>query len=255
MPSLRYYSTRTVQSLLEHVDDRLDWYYEPGDLEVDMPDEIEQPIRDSGLDYGEIADLLSSRSTSTDDDTNALAVYGALNFLTRQQAADERLWTYLCHVECPQYTAARWLDQRPADRKAAARKVQNHFFVRDNRSLVRDNALSRLWWLGLIAHEADAEAPALFLKILLHKQDIRSALIERPSISMNARIIRAIYVVMREHWEAEAEKAPLFLRDKFRLWMINLNRRGGVVLLDALGDNQLDAVIRAEAKAALDATR
>ena len=251
MPSLHYYSTRTVQSLLDHVDDRLDWYYEPGDLEIDMPNEIEQPIRDSGLDYGEIADFLSSRSTSTDDDANALAVYDALSFLTRQQAADERLWTYLCHVECPQYTATRWLDRRPADRKAATRKVRNHFFVSDNRSLVRDNALSRLWWLGLIAHEADAEDPDLFLKILLHKQDIRSALIERPSISMNARIIRAIYAVMREYWEAEAEKAPLFQRKKFRRWMVNLNRRGGVVLLDALSDDQLDSLIRAEAEAAL----
>ena len=256
MSSLHHYSARATEALLDAVNDRLDWYYDPDAAPPRVSGEIQRPIREAGFDYGGLAHLLSSQnSASSDDDANALVVYDALRFLSRQQAADERLWTYLCHVECAQYTAARWLDDRPADPEDAARKVRNHFFVLSNRALVRDNAVSRLWWLGSIAHRTDPDAPAQFLEILLHRQDIRSALIERPSISMNDRIIRAIYAVMRECWERDGAKALLFQREQFRDWMVNLNRRGGVVLLDALSDHQLDEVVRAEAKSALAVTR
>ena len=43
----------------------------------------------------------------------------------------------------------------------------------------------------------------------------------------------------------------LFERDNFRNWMIALNRRGGVVLLDALPDDALNRLLRAEAKLAV----
>ena len=55
-------------------------------------------------------------------------------------------------------------------------RVLNHFFAVGNRALVRDNGISRLWWLGKIANDVDNEDPLRFLTILLHRQDVRSAL-------------------------------------------------------------------------------
>lgn len=252
MPKLQYFTATAVDELRGDIVERLDWYYHPSAEDARKWVKAGDAIRGADIAVDELSDLLTiGAQPSRDDAANAIALYRALEKLTPHQASDERLWTYLAHTQGAEYVAARWLSYRPEDDVKAAQKVRNHFFARGNRALIRDNGISRLWWLGLIAHQADTEDPALFLKILLHKQDIRSALIERPSISMNARIIRAIYAVMRECWEAEAEKAPLFLRDKFRLWMINLNRRGGVILLDALNDAQLDSLIRAEAEAVL----
>ena len=129
------------------------------------------------------------------------------------------------------------------------REVRNHFFAMGNRALIRDNGISRLWWLGKIGHDVEPENPLEFLRILLHRQDVRSALIERPSVSTNRRVLRGIYEVMREHWHGGG---TLFARENFRLWMIALNRRGGVVLLDALPDQDLGQLLREEALIAVD---
>lgn len=177
-------------------------------------------------------------------------MYEAFRELTLRQAADERLWTYLCHVEYPQYVSRRWLAVRPANVEDAARKVRNHFFAPSNRALIRDNGLSRLWWLGSIAHEVEPDAPHEFLERLLHRQDVRSALIERPSVSMNRRVLSAINTVMADYWQRDRS---LFERDPFRAWMIGLNRRGGVVLLDALPDDLLAELLEEEARRALSA--
>ena len=65
------------------------------------------------------------------------------------------MWVYLCHCDCPQYVTARWLGRRPDKDEDAVREVRNHFFAVGNRALIRDNAVSRLWWLGKIAHDID----------------------------------------------------------------------------------------------------
>ena len=58
-----------------------------------------------------------------------------------------------------------------------------------------------------------------------------------------------IYKVMVEQWQGKRE---IFHRDTFRQWMINLNRRGGVILLDALDQATLDKLLCDEARAAIE---
>ena len=198
----------------------------------------------------ELATVLKvdQRTPSRSDGDNALAVYRALSKLTAHQASIERLWTYLCHFDCPEYVATRWLRDRPQAKGEAVKRVQNHFFAKGNRGLIRDNGVARLWWLGRIAHDVAPSAPEDFLTILLHRQDTRSTLIERPSVSMSRDVLRAIYTVMKESWEGDRE---LLAREAFRRWMIALNRRGGVVLLDALDGDALARLLREEAQTAL----
>lgn len=248
MPRLRLYTTRAVEELRASIRDRLDWYYAPqGRLAVAPNDTRESRVLEfPGLSALVVAPAQQSRT----DDVNALVVYEALSGLTPHQASDERLWVYLCHQEHPQYVAGRWLDHRPANDDVAVREVRNHFFAVGNRALIRDNGLSRLWWLGKIASDVAPEDPAQFLVILLHRQDVRSALIERPSVSMNRRVLRVIYEEMQRHWE---NGGKLFEREAFRSWMRALNRRGGVTLLDALPDKPLADLVREEADRALGA--
>ena len=133
--------------------------------------------------------------------------------------------------------------------EAAIREVKNHFFAVGNRALIRDNGISRLWWLGKIATDVAPEVPGEFLKILLHRQDVRSALIERPSVSMNRRVLRVIYKEMLRHW---TNGGQLFEREPFRGWMRALNRRGGVILLDALPGEALADLVREEAERSIE---
>ena len=248
MAQLRYYTSHAVDHLRHEVAASLDWYYSPNG--PPPADSVSADIRESRLEAPALADklVMDARPPSETDADNALIVYEALAELTPHQASMERLWAYLCHRDCPEYVAARWLNRRPASDDDAVREVRNHFFAVGNRALIRDNAVSRLWWLGKIAHEAAADDPGEFLEILLHRQDVRSALIERPSVSMNRRVLRIIYGVMKEYW---ASDRTLFEREAFRRWMVALNRSGGVVLLDAMPDDDLRLLVSQEAKAAL----
>ena len=246
MAQLRYYTTKAVEELRKSIQDRLDWDYAPM---RQRPKHSPVDVRESRLPAVDLTNLTVNpvRPSNTDGD-NALAVYRALPELTPHQASDERLWVYLCHQECPEYVAGRWLTARPADAAKAVQEVRNHFFAVGNRALIRDNGLSRLWWLGKIATEVAADEARQFLIILLHRQDVRSALIERPSVSMNRRVLRVIYEEMQQHW---TNGGRLFERETFRSWMRALNRRGGVILLDALPDKALAELVHEEAERSL----
>ena len=243
----KYFTEISVARLRSEAEKRLDLYYSSEDLAnlASM-----DAVRDSRVDMLSFADRLSyAEPVSGTDVDNALCVFDALKSLKPKQAADERLWVYLCHNECADYVRRRWLGERPVSDDVARSRVLNHFFARDNRALIRDNGISRLWWLGHIAHRIDSENPRQFLEIVLHRQDVRSALLERPSVAMNERVLRSIYEVMLEHWQSDRE---LFQRETFRRWMVGLNRRGGVILLDALDSSQLDELVRGEARIALE---
>ena len=249
MTNLRYYTTQVVEDLRSRITEYLDWYYIPEGLPLAVA--TVGGVRESRLPRPALAQQLvvdAARPSSTDVE-NALIVYEALSGLTPHQASIERMWVYLCHNDCPQYVATRWLGRRPENDNDAVRQVRNHFFAVGNRALIRDNAVSRLWWLGKIACDVDPNNPREFLTILLHRQDVRSALIERPSVSTNRRVLRGIYEVMREHW---SNGGALFAREAFRSWMIALNRRGGVILLDALPEDALGRFLREEARRAVD---
>ena len=246
MAQLRYYTAKAVEELRRSVQDRLDWYYTPA---RNRPNLSPVDVRESRLAAADLTSLtVNPVRPSNTDGGNALTVYQGLSELTPHQASDERLWVYLCHQECPEYVAGRWLNARPAEDAKAIQEIKNHFFAVGNRALIRDNGLSRLWWLGKVATDVAPEGPREFLDILLHRQDVRSALIERPSVSMNRQVLRVIYQEMQEHW---SNGGQLFERQVFRRWMRALNRRGGVVLLDALPDKALADLVHEEAERSL----
>ena len=244
---IRYFTSASIEELRLTVRDRLENYYSAQPISLpEFTDTRETSIFTDSL--TEILDVMDG-SLHENDAQNAIRVYKALAKLTPHQASEERLWVYLCHVECFIYVTRRFLRQRPDSDEEAETRVLNHFFAKSNRAILRDNGVSRLWWLGYIAHQVDEQSPHIFLEILLHKKDLRSSILDRPFISMNRRILKSIYLIMQEHWEAN--QLQLFQRNVFRNWMIGLNRRGGVVLLDSLPDTELRNLVSREAELSL----
>ena len=237
MKPLCYFTASFVEVLRKQASKSLDWYFGEREKSPTLTLSKDQ-VRTSELKFPDFACSLyvDPSNPSRSDAQNALVVYKSLKELSSHQASIERLWVYLCHCICPDYVTARWFYQRPKDRDAMVRQVRNHFFATGNRALIRDNGVSRLWWLGKIAHDVEPDEPSLFLEILLYRQDVRAALIERSSMSMNRQVLRGIYLVMREQWYGDC---VLFARNNFRAWMIALNRRGGVILLDSLPEEEL----------------
>ncbi|MXY58838.1 MAG: hypothetical protein F4029_03035 [Gammaproteobacteria bacterium] len=245
MNVVRYYTEEAVGELLGQIVDQKTWYLAPNTAYSSL--QSRNPVRDTEIPSGQLANVLKTKGRKPErhDPSNALVVYRALANLTPHQASDIRLWTYLCHNECSTYVASRWLRGRSGSNENVARDIYNHFFVHGNRGLIRDNGISRLWWLGHIAHCVDPGQPERFLDVLLFRQDPRSALIERPSVSRNYRVLKSVYLVMKKDFETK--ERTLFVRETFREWMKGLNRQGGVVLLDALTDGRLDRLVKREA--------
>ena len=255
MPELHYYTADAVLELRDKVRERIDWYFDPTAPSFEIT--TAAPRRDTKLEVRAWAQelVIDESAPAQSDAANALVIYSSMAKLTPHQASDDRLWTYLCHNEGREYVAWRWLHGYAPDSDRAMNQIFSHFFVTRgdrSRSLIRGNGLSRLWWLGAIAHRVDRNEPRRFLDTILYRQDIRSALIERPSVSMNDVVLRAIYTVMRE--DLDTQQKALFQREAFRSWMKNLNRRGGVILLDAVPPPQLKSLVRREAERALELT-
>lgn len=258
MTNLKYFAETDVDRLAKEIPDHLDWYGSP----TKRPPTTwidESALKPTGIQSAELASRLKSTSGRPEitDVQYAQYVHETLKTLSPRQAADARLWTYLCHFECPEYVAWRWPYRRSrrakiSEKQARAIHVRNHFFAYGQRAIIRDNGLSRLWWLGHIAESVAPGAAQKFLEIILHKQDVRSSVLERPGVSMNLRVLERIYRVMEDEWDTERQgaQAALFQRETCREWMKRLNRRGGVVLLDALPEPALDALLREEAERA-----
>jgi len=177
------------------------------------------------------------------DKENCLVVYESLKNMTPQQAADERVWAYLTHFELWEYTQRRWeLDRE--DREKAIKSIRTHYFVPGARGLIRDNAVSRLWWMGQVANRLKQHDSAFSaensLEILLHQSDVRANLLERSSFAMSIEIFGTVMRWLKNSYEGDK---ILFERENFRQFMKHLNRKGGRVMLNALSNNQLDKLI------------
>ncbi len=260
MIPLRYCRRETVTALHNTVHATLDWYYHP-QLRDPLPPlarsgaELESGLQVepfwSSLQMPRESDNPQERAAT--DRANVLIARQALDMLTPVQAADGRLWTWLAHTHCAEYVKRRWMHSRPDEEREAIRAVQNHFFVRGSRSLIRENGVSRLWWIGEIAHRVEPGGEEQFLEVMLSTQEIRQQVLERPGLTMNTHVLRALYRLMRRRWESDGPTAPLLEREAFRRWMRRLNGRGGVALLDAMNDDQLQALLEFEAERALSA--
>lgn len=264
MPStLRYFRESALAHLKQNIEDNLEGYLEegtdweslfegrpfrrPSSIEVDdeLADSIQSP-----------AEGASARERAELDGPNSIAVYNALRSLTPQQATHERIWAYLAHFDLQDYVRRRWpvaSDDTEAGRKRAQADIRAHYFVSGGRGLLRDNGVSRLWWMGWIAHRCIHFSEAKALEILLYRADVRANLLERSSFGMSPEIFNGVMKLLGESYETD-EKA-LFGRAEFRGLMKLLNRSGGRIMLNALSPEQLDDVLQGLAGRAIQAVR
>ena len=256
--NLTYFTSNAVKQLTEKVKENEDWYYSSVTNYESHP-LLSGPdyIRSTNIQIDSLSDQLKFsndlQKQHLHDATNAKVIFQALSNLTPVQATDERLWVYLCHTECKNYVTSRWLSRTiPMNERKREQEIR-HFFVptkSKQRSLFRDNAVSRLWWMGYLAIQTSPDQPERFLEVLLHSQDAAVQILTR-SITQNRRLLRIIFDILVKDWDAEKE---LFHRTIFREWMSQINFFGGVVLLDSLSDDQLKNKLLEFSVAARDST-
>jgi hypothetical protein len=148
------------------------------------------------------------------------------------------LWVYLTHTTLLDYARKRW--PIPEDDEEAEKHIRKHFFASDRRQMERDNAASRLWWMGHLCQRVEGLPLEDALKAFLFRSDVRANIIERPTISQATNVFA---VIIERLWESLNGKQALFDRQKFRQLMMEINSIGGFRLLDCLSERDVGAMV------------
>ena len=225
-----------VQELLNQIPDNLD-LYRKGDFEFLKVDsscfiEINHEIDDSML------SAMTCDEREHKEVENCIIIYTAMGLLSHYLARDMRLWVYLVHTDLLNYTRKRW--PIPPDDDQAIKYIKNHFFVIGARGFERDNAASRLWWMACLCDRVNELTLKQALTCLLYQYDVRANIIERPTTSQSIHVFSAILKEL--HNSYNVDKA-LFEREKFRSIMRKLNLKGGIKLLAALNEADIQHIL------------
>jgi hypothetical protein len=172
------------------------------------------------------------------DAENVRRILKWLHHLTPVQASDPRLWAYLTHGPYADYTANRW----PIDAESnVVDRIRDRYFLEGEglASLVR-NSVARLWWFGYLTSDSNQSDPFELTDVLLSLQDIQVAFLER-AIGRSPRILRGAPRLWKKLMGERGDipkQGPVIQK-----WAKLIRLHGGVVLLDALPDKQLQNVI------------
>lgn len=187
---------------------------------------------------GEELETLSVEENSLAETQSCKVLLAALPGLSPYEGRDERFWVYLTHTHLLNYTRDRW--PIPDDDEKAVAVIKRHFFARGQRGFERDNAASRLWWMGHLCQRVQGVPFDEALKVFLFRSDVRANIIERPTVAQNTQIFSAIIKFLRA---SSINDEAIFHRDLFRPLMMRLNSVGGARLLDSMSEVQVSALL------------
>ena len=201
----------------------------------------EDPIRETGISIPGLPDSLQMPSGGDlFDKENSVTIYRALETLQPRQAAVEAVWAYLTHYAYSPYVRTRWPIPPNCDKQGKVDHIRTHWFITSgNRGLIRDNAISRLWWMGFVASRCKGISLDDTLTAALYKQDVRKNLFER-SFCASESVFTAMMKCLHSSYKGDRQ---LFERNNFRQLSKALNRVGGRRLLDSLSSQALDSLM------------
>lgn len=170
------------------------------------------------------------------DNKNCIIITQHLSQLSPAEATDERLWTTLCFRELSKYVNVRWPLARAHN---PVNYVNDHWFAKNNRNRIRDNAISRLWWMGRIANLVPGTTFENVLDTLFFNSDYRSSLIERSSSASALNVVAVILQISQKYFSTGHE----YNRDSFRSFMKAVDMMGKRANLTSLDDETLNSLL------------
>lgn len=131
------------------------------------------------------------------DNENAKIVYSNLKELNPVQATSAELWTYMTHIQFPEYMANRWEINDNEDKKLREVIKQRFFAIRGSKGIIR-NGIARLWWAGYWGYDESREDSFELVDVILGKQEIYEHISER-SYNRNKNILIASLETIKEN--------------------------------------------------------
>lgn len=202
----------------------------------------------------ELVDPLSAKPTQiqlvagdeSTDKQNAKIVFDTFTELTPVQATDIRLWATVSLELFDDYTKIRWSfpsNSTGDQSKLAARQinfVSNRIYDNTGRSIRRNNAISRLWWLGFVANSSEDLNFDDALNALLTDQDVATSFLDRATITQVPNVSNALLNLMHEEYSIR----NLYDRDKHRNFLKLLDLYAGSHAYAIMSKNEIEVLVR-----------
>lgn len=234
MSELQVLKTESVQKLRRIVLATPEIIYEPLD---ELVDKHSLSFVQSTYSIDSSITLLSSTGISQDqnkDSENCSRILVALPSLSPANATDERLWVTLSFGKFAEYVRERWQFRNSQEDKLS-KHVLNHWFAAGVRGRMRDNGVSRLWWMGYIAKKIPGMSMQQVYEVLYANSDYRSTLLERNSSGNSLNVLAAVLKISQKAFESGVP----YNRQSWRDFMKAVNVIGGRRNLAAMTQNSL----------------
>ena len=235
--SLEIFTTSALDQLMKVIGDYskcLELYEDPvaylDKLSLDL---IHVPYE---IDPAQLNLLIPSEGNTENktDELNSPTVYSVFSKLTPAQATDERLWASLSLINFIDYTKKRW--GAPSEDKIQTAVKLHWACAPTTQSLHRDNALSRLWWMGKAVSDAENMTPEDSARVLFNNSDYRAQVYERPGSTRYSNVRSAILRITKEDM---AHRSVKYNVDNFRSFMKSVNYLAGKTNFGLLSEDQL----------------
>jgi len=174
-----------------------------------------------------------------EDAENCKLILQILPELTPAQATDERLWVTLCFSEFKDYVLERW-PFRASEESKHQNHISNHWFANGVRGRIRNNGISRLWWMGFTAKNIPEFSQDKVFDILFFNSDYRQSLLDRNSTANAINVTTAILKITDEAYAL----GNTFKRSSFRNFMMKVDTLGGRSNLASMDLNSLIKVLK-----------
>lgn len=233
---------------LESLDKLRDFVKDSSDFRSLISTSLEDLELELGLSYvqlelgpleGDLPELfieeVAPKNLASSDVKNAPNFFESLSDLSAAHATDERIWTTLAIGHYAEYTKYRW-QLVPEDDQKARNWITAHWLCgAANRSKFRDNAISRLWWMGKIASSIPGWTSQEVAEVMITNTDYRQQLLDRTSSFTATGVARAVLELSREIENSDKE----LTREGFRNVMMEINFVAGKSNLAVLSSRQL----------------
>jgi len=173
------------------------------------------------------------------DKQNSLTFSSALGGVTWQSLRDESLWVSLAFGYFYDYVISRWGDF--TDTEARKKTLTLHWFTSTSRSLWRDHAISRLWWMGSYCSDLQSISKDKALDVIFIDSDFANSFFGRPVTISSKRLAETVLNRFYSHF-FETKSAD-FDRHKFRTFMKQLDLMSGAIFIDAVSQKDLELLV------------
>ena len=219
---------KSAKSLVVLIDEfKLEMVTSPVHIAVDL--KLENPVGSSWETNG--------------DRTNVLLMHKAFSALSPAVATDERIWVTLAFGHLADYAESRWpMDKYNSTKSALTNGLMNKRFAATSRIRWRENAISRLWWLGHYAESFSDLDSAKVADVMFMNSDALSNLLGRPAIANDRQIARHVISVVHDFYFGKASRD--FDRNGFRKFLKELDLRSGRFIMGSLEQEALASLVK-----------